>query len=152
MRSRKALVLLVLIAFFGLLGCNQQLQEGRVIQKQHEAAREWVQLMMIPMSTGKTTTVTPVPVYHQDDEDFWVELEYCEENGTCQTERVYVSEERYYRILVGEYLVLGEGEVEYRDPTLTKRRQDLDRADAREDAPAEQIVSRETRDRVGGVI
>jgi hypothetical protein len=99
----KKLALLAALPFL-LIGCGEPtLEAGTITKKVHEPERTWVQI--IPIYSGQScsgSVCTPIysylPFIHKDDEDWRLELETPTEKG-----RLYVSEETFNSVEVGEY-------------------------------------------------
>lgn len=76
-----------------------KLTQGQVVEKQYEPERRWVQLM--PTQIGKITVFHPI--YHYDDEDWVLVIEGKNDKGKTVTERLYVSQETWDAITIGEW-------------------------------------------------
>jgi hypothetical protein len=76
------------------------IRAGEVVERRHEPARTWVQVVPIPIvsSNGKTTTTTMtyVPMVMHDDEDWVVEIQAGERSRT-----LYLDAATYAQVEVG---------------------------------------------------
>lgn len=97
--TRTQKVLSALLFVFALSGCTQAITEGKVIDKVHEPARTWTQLM--PISTGKITVM--IPFVHHDDEDFVIVIHGPNDKGHILTRRVYLTKADWAAVAIGEH-------------------------------------------------
>lgn len=107
----KKIAFIVIIVLL-ISGCNE-LKQGIVIKKWHEAARTYVQ--MIPITTvhtaGKTTytTMKMIPYVIYDDEDFCILIEGKTDRGKTKQETYYLTEGIYEAIRVGDTFITDKG-------------------------------------------
>jgi len=109
-------------------GCAPLITEGEIYQKVYEPDRTWVMLMPIVIPSGKSTTTILVPMFMHDDEDFIVKIKQYDQTQAKEIkESLYVSEEVYNTVKVGDWFVSGTydeqkyGKIEYSDPVAKHR-------------------------------
>ena len=114
-----------ILLLWSLLSCNSgpEITEGDVSGKRHEPERTWVQVVPVVMSTGKATTIMPIPIIHFDDEDWVVTIRGENEDGKLVTQEFFVSQVVYDAVSVGSYYVFDEDSAQSEDP-VSKRRKD----------------------------
>ena len=91
-----------------LVGCEEPLKEGRVIEQQHQPAHEWVSTTYIAVST-KPLIMVPTVFHHYDDED-WILIVESHVEGKKIKQRLYVADWVYDKFPEGSmYFAQGEG-------------------------------------------
>lgn len=93
----KALVLICLALLS--IACNR-LEEGVVTTKQVEPARDYLYMMPIYHSTGKSGFYTFIPLMMHDDEDYRVSIVGVTDGETLE-ETFYVSRAKYECLAIG---------------------------------------------------
>lgn len=83
-----------------LFSCNH-LEEGEVVGKHYEPYNEYIMMMPITISTGKTTSTMMIPYFIQDNEDFVLHVKG-EYKGKERIEEVYVSKACYTQMQNGD--------------------------------------------------
>lgn len=100
------LVLTVLLTIILMLsGCGTKITAGEVYDKYYEPARTYMIMMPIYHNINKTSFVTYIPMFFDDDEDWVVCIKATVDGKTC-TRRFYVPETVYNSISVGDWIDL----------------------------------------------
>ena len=107
--------LVLLASVLLLVGCSDPIKEGKVLNKRHEEAREWVTYSSERRCiSGNSFDYSPsnicwydtVPNHHYDDPDWMVELEECkyddESKLKCRRGWIEIPESRWNSISVGD--------------------------------------------------
>lgn len=85
-----------------LLGCGRELEEGEVIGKRYEPARNFVMLIPVVTSCGKSCTNTMmIPYLVHDDEDYILTVRGTDTDGEVITESWYVDKTTYESVEEG---------------------------------------------------
>lgn len=108
----------VLVAF-AIINAPPPIMEGEVYNKVYEPSMSW--MTMMPISNGKT--ITFIPMWHYDDEDFVIYIHrWDNELQKDRTNALYVNESTYNEISIGDYVRYDEGNMETVDPDIRQRR------------------------------
>lgn len=98
---------LLIISILFLAGCANKLKEGYVIEKWHEPRTEYMMLMPMVISDGKSVTTIYTPYWIVDNED-WVVKIRGKYKGKVIEESVYVGEKQYECLSVSSHLKINE--------------------------------------------
>ncbi len=101
----KAVIILYVVALL-FCGCNK-LKEGKVLSKHYEPETQYMMLMPVCVSTGKSMITVMIPYWITDNEDWVVEIEGVHD-GERVVESVYVSQKQYWCLREGSHLTLGD--------------------------------------------
>jgi hypothetical protein len=112
---------LIVICILGLSYCSDSIKEGEITKKWYEPESTIMMLMPITISNGKSFSTMMVPMWIHDDEDFVIQITaYNEKKEKFQTKTLYLTEELYNSIFVGDYFVQCVG-CDDNDPDIKKR-------------------------------
>ena len=89
--------------FLAIAACTKGPTAGVVEAKRYEPPSNFIMLMPIVISNGKTTSTIFIPYVFYDDEDFVVTIGGPNSKGEYDTKRYYVDKATYNELSVGDY-------------------------------------------------
>lgn len=93
-----------------VVGCNNSINEGQIVNKFVEPERNYVYLQPIAHShrVGNTTvtTFTYIPILRHDDEDYGICIQGINKKGKTINRTLYVQKNRFDTLDIGQYFCM----------------------------------------------
>jgi hypothetical protein len=84
-------------------GCSAPFDEGKIVKKIYEPETQYMTMIFVPTSTGKTTILMPIPFWVYDGEDFIIKVEgYDKKKNKVAYVKKYISKEMYSSHEIGD--------------------------------------------------
>lgn len=121
-RTHFAIYALLAVVLLGAWGCNG-ITEGEIVEKWYEPEEQYLMMMPMVISTGKTTTTIMIPYWIYDGEDYCIKIKGVNKKGKEKFKTVYVRGKRWEKLQKGQYFCI-DGNCSEEDFTYEKERRD----------------------------
>lgn len=113
-------VLYLVLALVICVGCNN-ITEGEIIEKWYEPEHNYVTIMPVTISNGKTTTTMMIPYYIYDGEDYCIKIKGINKKGKEKIKTIYVRGEHWQKLDKGQCFRI-DGDCSEKDFTYKKEK------------------------------
>lgn len=87
-----------------LFGSCQKLKYGNVVEMWHEPESNYMMLMPLVISTGKTTSTMMIPYFVHDNEDWCIKVTGIGTDGDTITRTYYVDAMAFDTLSIGKFI------------------------------------------------
>lgn len=112
--------LFLFVLIFSFVACDDTSCEGEVIKKEFLEEHSEVRLMPVTIFNGKTTTIMMIPYSFHYPNRWRITVKWYSD-GEFHTREIYVTEECYNKVTIGDWFVYDKDFCTYTEPCEKNR-------------------------------